>query len=70
MDETLVHASLILPLQAMSSYADFMVTLKNGARFGITVRPYVHKVLEYLSQYYEMAIFTAADQEYADMIID
>ena len=28
------------------------------------------KCLDYLADFYEMAVFTAADQEYADLIID
>ena len=36
----------------------------------VAVRPYVIESLEKLSQYYEMAVFTAAEQTYADKIID
>ncbi len=69
LDETLVHAQLLLP-GTYNQLADFTIQLKNGAKFAITIRPYIHKCLDFLSQYYEMAIFTAADQEYADLIID
>ena len=44
--------------------------LPNGAKFGVAVRPYVQQCLEHLEQYYEMAVFTAAEQTYADLIID
>lgn len=50
--------------------ADFVITLRNGAKFAVSIRPYVYKCLEYLQSYYEMAIFTAAEQEYADLILD
>ena len=39
-------------------------------RFGVAVRPYVQQCLDHLSNYYEMAVFTAAEQTYADLIID
>lgn len=34
------------------------------------VRPYCNKFLQELSQYYEIVIFTAAMQDYADWIVD
>ena len=40
------------------------------AKFLVTQRPYMRRCLEHLSTYYEMAIFTAAEQTYADLIID
>jgi TFIIF-interacting CTD phosphatase-like protein len=61
MDETLVHTSLLMPDQDTAHNIDFTVTLKNGTRFGVAIRPYAIKCLEHLSQFYEMAIFTAAD---------
>ena len=36
----------------------------------VTVRPYIKECLTHLAKFYEMAIFTAADQEYADLILD
>lgn len=44
--------------------------MPNGGKFAVSVRPYVRKCLEHLSQYYEMAIFTAAEQTYADLIVN
>ena len=70
MDETLIHSQLLMPNQETAYNSDFIITLKNGTRFGVAIRPYSIKCLEHLSQFYEMAIFTAADQEYADLIID
>lgn len=49
---------------------DFEINLSNGAKFGVAIRPYLQQCLEHLSTYYEMAIFTAAEQTYADLIID
>ena len=42
----------------------------NGVKFGISVRPYVQECLEKLGAIYEIAVFTAAEQSYADLIID
>ena len=61
-DETLVHTFLMMPNMETSGYnQDFIVTMKNGTRFGVAIRPYAIKCLEHLSQFYEMAVFTAAD---------
>ena len=70
MDETLIHAQLLIPNQDFMDLSDFTVTLKNGTKFAVTIRPYMAKCLEHLSQFYEMAVFTAADQEYAEMILE
>jgi CTD small phosphatase-like protein 2 len=48
MDETLIHAQLLMPNQE-SFNNDFVITLKNGARFGVSTRPYMAKCLEHLS---------------------
>ena len=34
------------------------------------MRPHIKKIVEELSQYYEIAVFTAAESEYAHAIID
>jgi len=34
------------------------------------MRPYLDECLEYLSQYYELVVFTAGEQTYADSILD
>lgn len=61
MDETLIHSQLLMPTQQTAYNSDFIITLKNGTRLGIAIRPYALKCLEHLSQFYEMAIFTAAE---------
>jgi len=70
LDETLIHSQQIIPGQDHEIVKDFEITLPNGAKFGVGVRPYVQQCLEHLEQYYEMAVFTAAEQTYADLIID
>lgn len=61
LDETLIHSQLILPGKEDDTPKDFEIHLSNGGRYGIKIRPYVEKCLAHLSQYYEMAIFTAAE---------
>ncbi len=49
---------------------DFEIQLKSGEKFQVGIRPLIFECLDKLKEFYEMAIFTAADQEYADLIID
>jgi len=44
--------------------------MPNGGKYGIKKRPYVEKVLDHLSEMWEMVIFTAAEKTYADLILD
>lgn len=41
---------------------------KNGGQ--VLLRPHVHRFLAEMARYYEIIVFTAAQQEYADWIID
>ena len=61
LDETLIHSWLILPHKEELPNKTFEILLSNGGKYGVSVRPYVEKCLAHLSQYYEMAIFTAAE---------
>lgn len=69
LDETLIHSTLITSKDEVVN-KEFEITLANGVKYAIAIRPYIYQCLEHLSQYYEMAVFTAADQSYADQIID
>ena len=42
----------------------------NGPDSYFLVRPYCMEFLEQLSKYYEIVVFTAGVQEYADWVID
>jgi CTD small phosphatase-like protein 2 len=70
LDETLIHSAVIHPGQDHDILQDFEITLPCGGKFAVSIRPFVQKCLEHLSQYYEMAIFTASEQSYADLIIN
>lgn len=60
LDETLIH----YPDEHLEDL-DKKVELEN-----FKIRPYCFEFLEQLSLYYELVIFTAASQNYADLIID
>ena len=55
LDETLVH---------------FKVNPDNGNEGVLRIRPGINEFLENVDKYYELIIFTAATQEYADLLID
>ena len=55
LDETLVH---------------FKVNPQNDSEGVLRVRPGIVEFLDSIDQYYELIIFTAATQEYADLLID
>ncbi|KAI3861600.1 hypothetical protein MKW98_000552 [Papaver atlanticum] len=64
LDETLVHVSKSL----QESYAHSFPGVK--CTYYVYLRPYVHKFLERVSQLFDVVIFTASDQEYADQVLD
>lgn len=73
MDETLIHAfptKLVEQQPSLASLADFSVKMKNGEEFYVSVRPFIFQLLDSVEKLYELVIFTAGEQEYADLIID
>ena len=70
LDETLIHSTLLLSHKEPPVNKNFDIELSNGGIFSIAVRPYTEKCLAHLSELYEIAIFTAGEQTYADKIID
>lgn len=69
MDETLLHSSVEkLPDHEIiiSQIDDFGRPLTIYAK----LRPFVSVFIEFMSEYYDLAIFTAAQKEYADALID
>lgn len=68
MDETLVSARFAsrLPAKFQTSFKfDF-----HGQFIHVSLRPYVQDCLERLSALYEIVVFTAGVQDYADYILD
>ena len=78
LDETLVHFkvnpinrkpfSLILDLD--ETLVHFKVNPDNPNEGVLKVRPGINEFLESVDKYFELIIFTAATQEYADLLID
>lgn len=78
MDETLIHAEILPESAKEIKDADFTITLKNVNSDGkeevfkvyVKIRPFYDECMESLANLYEIVVFTAAEQEYADAILD
>lgn len=78
MDETLIHAEIKSQKDPDIEDADFKIQLKNQNDAGqveeynvwVKMRPYYDDCIENLAKYYEIVVFTAGEQEYADAILD
>jgi len=78
MDETLIHAEILLKSQKAPEGVDFHIEFLNPNEKGenvdyciyVKMRPYLDECLEYLAQFFEIAVFTAGEQSYADSILD
>jgi len=68
LDETLMHCS---PNPLKERSPDFTVTFEGNDQEGyIYVRPYATQFLAAVSKSFEVAIFTASTQPYADQVLD
>ena len=68
MDETMIAAKFEgkLPAKFVTSFSfDF-----SGTKIHVRLRPYLQDALEKIAQLYEIVVFTAGVQEYADPILD
>lgn len=83
MDETMLHARFlsgteddpnsdhIFTLQSASSgSADVEGSPSDSLRVSIKFRPFLDMALEFLTKYYEICVFTAGTQDYADACLD
>lgn len=79
MDETLIHAEILPESAKPIKDVDFTITLKNiNEESGkeetyivyVKIRPFYDECMENLANYYELVVFTAAEQDYADAILD
>lgn len=70
LDETLIHSDIDLKFKTHSIY--LKIKTKEGIKLSIpiNVRPFAIEFIELISQYYDIAIFTASTKDYADPIID
>ncbi|CDW87250.1 nli interacting factor-like phosphatase family protein [Stylonychia lemnae] len=79
LDETLIHFASSFELQQSGVFQDEESHLIDGNGKNqmmhqsgdmVLFRPHLHEFLEEVSQYFEIVIFTAALQDYADYILD
>ena len=71
LDETLAHCvRQENPSRTPDVYLD--ITLMSGKvlQAGFNIRPYTREVLEHVNKDFEVAVFTASHQWYADVILD
>ncbi|KRX08539.1 HAD-like domain [Pseudocohnilembus persalinus] len=62
--------TLVLDLDKTLIYSQRLEFLKNNDRYVTYLRPNLYTFLDHVKKYYELVIFTAAEQDYADKIID
>ena len=76
MDETLIHAKFLLtPDQEVHDNGDFVVSIASSqstdmVKISVKMRPFLDNCLEHLAKFYEIAVFTAGEQSYADAVLD
>ncbi len=76
MDETLIHSEEYDHNKDQRGHPkryDFVIEMQSGNRkqkIGVYIRPYCLEFLQRLKQNFEVVIFTAARQDYADKILD
>ena len=68
LDETLVHSSFI-PIQN-PDFKFMLNAVPNPVPVCVLVRPHASEFLEVLGEKFELVVFTAANQPYADYVID
>jgi CTD small phosphatase-like protein 2 len=68
MDETLIRAEFNF-MDKPDFVPDFIISI-DGKDVGVKKRPYLEQVLLRLSLIYEIFVFTAGEQYYADKILD
>lgn len=76
MDETLIHSRFLQSEdQESDDNGDFIVSIASASgsdqiRISVKMRPFLDNCLEHLAKYYEIAVFTAGEQTYADAVLD
>lgn len=76
MDETLIHARFLTSQQQEAGDdGDFLVSIASASgadevKISVKMRPFLDNCLEHLAKFYEVAVFTAGEQTYADAVLD
>ena len=70
MDETLIHSEEYRQGAPYDMSIELMAPTGRAERIGVYIRPYCLEFLRRMSQKFELGIFTAGKQQYADKIIE
>jgi Dullard-like phosphatase family protein len=70
MDETLIHSEEWRPNVRYDETVEIVNPMGRVEKIGVYVRPYCLEFLERMSQKFEVAVFTAAREDYASKVID
>ena len=78
MDETLLHAATINDIYVQQIYGpdprpDFFTSFEdqgNVIEIGVFQRPYLAEMLQRILPYFQICVYTASEQLYADAILD
>lgn len=68
LDDTLVHVTPVVPYDLENG--NFFTIVINRRKFYVQMRPYLQNFLDNLSRFYNICVFTASEQKYANKIID
>ena len=60
----------INPANPNSDSLNKVIIAESGVTAGFNIRPYTKEILELANKYFEVAVFTASNQGYADKILD
>lgn len=66
LDETLIHSETLNHLNKGKEYSILITSLN----IGINIRPYLTEFLSSISKYYNLILFTAGEEEYAQCVIE
>ena len=73
LDETLVHSDLDFLLKDKKIYDTILYFDSEGEKnipLPLIIRPGLYEFLDFASKYFDLCVFTASDQDYADAIIN
>lgn len=72
LDETLVHCTYHDSDDSKPTDVTLPIPMDGGGSVeaGFNIRPFCNEMLEFANKYFEVIVFTASHQNYADAILD
>jgi CTD small phosphatase-like protein 2 len=70
LDETLIHSEECMTTKVYDKLITVNLTGGKSSRVGVKLRPYCREFLEAVSRKFEVVIFTASLEDYANQVID